>query len=133
LAFSLTQKVQLATSYAAANAGNYIDFECPCNGTGYSLTSVHVLQGSDQDMVDGIGINAILFAEDHATAEAEMADQEHKAEEPATTKWGKFKVGAKHVGEVATKATHATETIFSMLSWKLAAYLKSDQTKGKAP
>ncbi|MGH3049465.1 MAG: hypothetical protein ACRDLK_04845, partial [Gaiellaceae bacterium] len=133
VAFSLTQQVQLATSYAAANAGNFIDFGCPCTGTGYSLTSVHVLQGPDQDMVDGIGINAILNAEDHATAEAEMADQEQKPEEPATTTFGKIKAKATEAKELATKATHATDTIFNLLSWKLATYLKSDQTKGKAP
>ena len=134
LAFSLTQKVQLAVSYAAANAGNYIDLECgACTGTGYFLASVHVLQGSDQDMVDGIGVNAILNAEDHATAEAEMADQEQDSTDPPTTKWGKVKATAKEAGELGSKATHATDTIFTMLSWKLAAYLKSDQTKGKAP
>ena len=62
-----------------------------------------------------------------------MADQEEKSEEPQVTVFGKAKAAATQVGEIGTKATHATDTIFNMLSWKLAAYLKSDQTKGKAP
>ena len=134
VSFSLTQKVQLAASLAAAEDGIPIALTCdqsaPCTGTSYELEAVHVLSGAG---ANGIGISSILNATDESEATAGIADAVCTGSALCSIK------NNSTINNLKNKKNSLTagplNALFNTFAWKLStkagSSLKQDQVPAK--